>query len=69
MTQTQPDDEKLKVPVKSALPEVLEERKDILRELSEETLEDAALARAIEEGQRTGDASRSDVLAVLEGGP
>lgn len=44
------DEERLKEVVKSALVEVLEERKDLVREVIEEALEDAALARAIEEG-------------------
>src|SRR2546425_4786426 len=52
MTQVPSDDERLKDLFKTALLEVLEERKDILRDLIEETLEDIALARAIEQGQR-----------------
>ncbi len=59
MTQLPSDDQKLKELFKTALLEVLEERKDILRDLIEETLEDIALARAIEQGQRTGEASQS----------
>jgi hypothetical protein len=48
--------------------EVLEERKDLLRDAIEETLEDIALARAIEEGRRTEEVSRGEVLSLLEGG-
>lgn len=67
MTQVPSDDDKLKALFKTALVEVLEERKDILRDLIEEAMEDIALARAIGQGQRTGDASRSEILSILEG--
>lgn len=68
MSQVPLDDEKLKNLFKTALLEVLEERKDILRDLIEETLEDIALARAIEQGQGTPDANRSEILSILERG-
>lgn len=68
MTQVLVDDERLKALIKTALVEVLEERKDLLRDAIEETLEEIALARAIEEGRRTEDVSRGEVLSVLEGG-
>lgn len=68
MSQVSLEDERLKSLLKAALVEVLEERKDILRDLIEETLEDIALARAIEQGQRTGEATRSEVITLLEGG-
>jgi len=53
--------------VKSALVEVLEERKDLVREVIEEALEDAALARAIEEGDRTAIVNREEILRTLDG--
>lgn len=68
MSQVSLEDERLKGLLKAALVEVLEERKDILRDLIEETLEDVAMARAIEQGQRTGEAPRSEVFSLLEGG-
>ena len=68
MAQVTMDEASLKALVKTALVEVLEERKDLLRDAIEETLEDIALARAIEEGQRTEDVSRGEVLSLLEGG-
>jgi len=68
MTQVPMDDARLKALFKTALVEVLEERKDLLRDAIEETLEDIALARAIEEGRRTGEVSRGEVFSVLEGG-
>ncbi len=68
MAKTPSNDAKLKELVKAALVEVLEERKDLLREAIEESLEDIALARAIEEGQRSGEASRDEVISLLKGG-
>ena len=62
------EDARLKALFKTALTEVLEERKDLLRDVIEETLEDIAVARAIEAGQRTAEVSRSEVFSVLEGG-
>ena len=61
------EDARLKALFKAALVEVLEERKDLLRDVIEETLEDIALARAIEAGQRTADVSRGEVFSLLEG--
>ena len=62
------DDAKLKALFKAALVEVLEERKDLLRDAIEESLEEVALGRAIEAGQRTEDANRGEVFSLLEGG-
>lgn len=61
------DDEKLKDLVKSALVEVLEERRDLVRDIVEEAMEDFALARAIEQGLGGESVSRDEVFAVLEG--
>ena len=68
MIQVPVDAEKLKDLFKTAVLEVLEERKELLRDLIEETLEDIALARAIEQGQRSEEVSRSEVNSLLEGG-
>jgi hypothetical protein len=65
MTEIPLDDARLKQLFKTALLEVLEERKDLLREAMEEALEDIALSRAIEAGQRTTDAGQSEVFSVL----
>jgi len=67
MTQMPMDEERLKDLFKTALVEVLEERRDLLRDLFEETLEDIGLARAIEQGQRTEECSRGEVFSILEG--
>jgi hypothetical protein len=68
MTEIPLDDSRLKQLFKTALLDVLEERKDLLREVIEEALEEIALARAIEAGQRTGEAGRNEVFSALEGG-
>lgn len=68
MTRISSDDRRLKELFKTALLEVLEERKDILRDLIEESLEDIALARAIEQGQRTKEVGRGEVSSLLRGG-
>lgn len=62
------DDERLKELMKAAVAEVLEERRDFVRELLEEALEDIALARAIEEGEESVVVSREEVMGILEGG-
>jgi hypothetical protein len=62
------DEGKLKDLLKTAIMEVLEERKDLVRDLLEEALEDIVLVRAIEAGEQTGTVSRDEVFKVLEGG-
>jgi hypothetical protein len=62
------DEGKLKDLLKTAIIEVLEERKDLVRDLLEEALEDIVLVRAIEAGEQTGTVSRDEVFKVLEGG-
>ncbi len=62
------DEGKLKELFKAAMVEILEERRDLLRDLLEEALQDIALASAIEEGERTPKAGRREVFSILEGG-
>ena len=52
--QTTVDEQQMKELMKAAVTEVLLERRDLLRDALEETLEDIALVRAIAEGQREG---------------
>jgi hypothetical protein len=59
------EESQLKSLLKSALIEVLEERRDLLRGLVDEAIEDIALARAIEEGETTPIVERSEVFRVL----
>ncbi|MEO8071695.1 MAG: hypothetical protein ABI686_00460 [Acidobacteriota bacterium] len=51
---------------KSALLEALEEKKDLFNDLFREVAEDVALTKAIEEGEKTKEVSRSEIFAVLE---
>ena len=60
------DETKLKDALKSAIVEILEERKDLVREVLEEALEDIALAHAIEEGDQSGLVPREEVFGALE---
>ena len=66
MSTTVIDEAKLKEALKAALIEILEERKDLVREVLEEALEDIALARAIEEGEQSELVTRDEVLNALE---
>jgi hypothetical protein len=61
------DQNELKNMLKAAVTEVLEENRNLLREIVEEALEEIALARAIDEGLKTDPVSPTEVFAVLEG--
>ena len=54
MTTATLDEAKLKDLLKSAIVEVLEERKDLIRDLIEEAIEDIALVHATKEGKLSG---------------
>jgi len=60
------DEEKLKQMLKSAVAEVFEERREFVKEIVEEAMEDIALARAIDEGAETELVDREAVFKVLE---
>jgi hypothetical protein len=60
------DEAKLKDLLKSAVAEVLEERREFVKEIIEEAIEDVALARAIDEGVNTDTVSRQEVFTILE---
>ena len=60
------NDENLKEVFKSAIIEVLEERKDLVREILDEIVEDIAFSKAIAEGDQTRRVSRDSVFEVLE---
>ncbi len=66
MASTVIDEEKLKEAVKSAIIEIMEERKDLVRDLFEEVLEDVALSRAIKVGDESGVVSRDEIFRALE---
>lgn len=60
------DDAKLKDLLKSAVAEVFEERREFVKEIIEEAMEDVALARAIDEGASSKVVSREEVFSILD---
>ena len=64
--QTVVNETQLKDLFKTALVEVMEERRDLIRDAVEEALEEIALVRAIEEGRGSGEASREEVFQLFE---
>ena len=60
------DDAKLKDLLKSAVAEVLEERREFVKGIIEEAMEDVALTRAIDEGASTKAVSREEVFSILD---
>ena len=60
------DEAKLNELVKAAVIEALEERRDWVKDIVEEAMEDIALARAIEEGLGGESVSRDEVFSLLE---
>ena len=61
------DESKLKKLLKEAFIEALEERKDIFHDLVTEAIEDVALIRAIQEGEKTEPVLKKEILNILEG--
>ena len=66
MSKVQFDESRFKS-VKSALREVIEEERDLVRDILEEALEDIGLANAIEEGEHGPIVSRDHVFQVFDG--
>jgi predicted Zn-dependent protease with MMP-like domain len=63
------EDEKLKELVKAALIDVLEERRDLVKDILVEAIEDMALGKAISQGLSSDPISRNEVLELLEKTP
>ena len=61
------DEGNLKALPKAAAIEALEERRDLVKDILEEAMEDIALARAIEEGIGSKPVSRDEVFVLLTG--
>jgi hypothetical protein len=64
--QTPIDEIQLNALFKSALVEVMEERRDLIRDAVEEALEDIALARAIAEGETSASVSREEIFQLFK---
>ena len=60
------EERRLKGLLKSAVAEVLEERRDLLRDALSESFEDVALIRAIQRGEKTPLTSRKKIFQRLE---
>ena len=56
---------KLKKLVKAAFVEVLEERRDLVRDAFADAVEDIGLVRAIEAGSRSKTISRAELFKIL----
>ena len=65
--QTVMDEGRLKQVFKEALVEMLEEKQNIFHEMIVDAMEDIALSRAIQEGQKTGTATKKEIFDILEG--
>ena len=61
-------EEQIKEIVKSAIVEVLQERRDYIRSLLIEAIEDLALSSAIKEGEVSPLVSREQIFELLETG-
>jgi hypothetical protein len=60
-------DRRIKYLLKAAVEEVLEERRDIVRDAVVDALEDLGMTRAIQDGLRTPIVSQRRVLRLLSG--
>lgn len=60
------DESRLKNVLKTALIEVLEERRALFSELLAEALEDIALIHAIKEGETTKATSKEEIYRIIE---
>ncbi len=63
---TAAEERRLRVLLKNAVVEVLEERPDLLRDALQESLEDTAMLRAIQEGEKSRLTSRKKIFQRLE---
>lgn len=59
------EERRLKALLKDAVAEVLEERQEILRAAVQESLEDAAMLRAIQYGEKSRPVSRNKIFQRL----
>ena len=60
------EDAKLKMLLKAAVVELLEERRDLVRDALADAVEDIGLVRAIEAGSRSKAINRAEVFKILQ---
>ena len=65
--ETLVDDNKLKELLKQAIIEVIEENRETVHDILMEVMEDAALMRAIQEGENSSEADREEIFGILRG--
>jgi len=63
------DENRLKAILKAAIVEALAERREFIRDLIGEALDDIAMMRAIEEGATTRTVDPAEVYKILDGKP
>jgi 2-hydroxy-3-keto-5-methylthiopentenyl-1-phosphate phosphatase len=61
------DEDSLKQIFKEAFTEMLEEIQNLFHDIVMDAMEDIALSRAIQEGQKSGTATQKQILDILEG--
>jgi Fe2+ transport system protein B len=66
MAEISLDENKLKEILKTAIVEVIQERKEIFSDLLAEIIEDIALEKAIKEGENTESVSREAIFKILD---
>jgi hypothetical protein len=62
------EDDRLTALLKRAILEVFHERKDVIREVLEETMEDIVVARAVDARKRAEEANRNRLFVPDEAG-
>lgn len=66
MSDSTLDESQLKPLFKTAIIEIMQEQKELFKELITEAMEDIALAKAIEEGETTERVSRDVIFQLLD---
>lgn len=61
------DSSRLKEIFKQAIIEAMEEKKDVVHDLLVDAMEDLAMIHAVQQGEKTGAASRDEVFNILAG--
>jgi hypothetical protein len=65
MSENTLNSSQLKELIKAAIVEILQEQREVFTDLITETMEDIALAKAIEEGESTEPVSRETIFKIL----